>query len=222
MTPPSSTQPAPIRIIDTGIANTASVSAAFGRLGLAASLCESPDEVREAAAVVLPGVGSFGAGIGRLRELGLVDAIKERIEADRATLCVCLGLQLLGETSEESPGAVGLGVAPVAATHFPPGARTPQFGWNLVTPGAGFSLAEPGYAYFANTYRLTELPVGWAGATSDHAGPFVASMRKGNVLACQFHPELSGPWGLGLLASWARECAGLEARVPATGRAEAC
>ena len=104
----------------------------------------------------------------------------------------------------------------------PPGARTPQFGWNLVTPGAGYGLAEAGYAYFANTYRLTELPEGWSGASADHAGPFVASMRKGNVLACQFHPELSGPWGLGLLASWASAGAGLEAEVPVQGRAEAC
>ncbi|MFG0305654.1 MAG: imidazole glycerol phosphate synthase subunit HisH [Phycisphaerales bacterium JB040] len=214
MTLTDSNPDAPVRIIDTGIANTASVAAAFGRLGLASALCASPDVVRDAPAVVLPGVGAFGAGIARLRELGLVDAITERIASDRATLCVCLGMQLLGESSEETPGAVGLGVAPVAATHFPPGARTPQFGWNLVTPGSGYGLAGEGYAYFANTYRLTELPAGWSGATSDHVGPFIASMRRGNVLACQFHPELSGPWGLGLLGAWSRECAGLDASVP--------
>ena len=70
-------------------------------------------------------------------------------------------------------------------------------------------MADPGYAYFANTFRLTEVPSGWVGAMAEHGGEFVASMRRGNAVACQFHPELSGPWGLGLLAAWARECAGL-------------
>ena len=200
---------APIAIVNTGIANTASVRAAFTRLGLASRLCEDADSVTNAPAVVLPGVGSFGAGMDRLRELGLVDALRARVLQDKASLCICLGMQLLGETSEETPGAAGLGVVSSSATLFPPSVRTPQFGWNKVTPSEGYDLADAGYAYFANTYRLTELPAGWAGATADHGGPFLASMRRGNVLACQFHPELSGLWGLGLLEQWASRCAGL-------------
>ena len=113
-----------------------------------------------------------------------------------------MGLQLLCNSSEESPGATGLGCVDGAVTHFPAGVRAPQFGWNRVTAGAGCSLLEDGYAYFANSFRLAEPPAGWHAATAEHGGRFVAAMERGAVLACQFHPELSGRYGIDLLRRW--------------------
>ena len=196
MTPPT------VTIINTGIANTASVAAAFTRLGAAVELTDDPERARAATHLVLPGVGAFGPGIEMLRDRGLDTVIAERIAADRPTLCVCLGLQLLCATSDETPGATGLGVIDAHVGAFPDTVRTPQFGWNLTTPAGDARVLTPGYAYFANSFRLTAIPEGWAGAMSDHAGPFVAALERGATLACQFHPELSGPWGLDLLERW--------------------
>ena len=94
-----------------------------------------------------------------------------------------------------------LDIAPGSAT-FPDGGRAPQFGWNKVTAQAGCRLLQDGYAYFANSYRVRAVPDGWHAATADHGGPFVAAMERGAVLACQFHPELSGRYGIELLRRW--------------------
>jgi imidazole glycerol phosphate synthase glutamine amidotransferase subunit len=191
-----------VRIIETGVANIASLIAAFTRLGSQARLTRDPGEVATAPYLVLPGVGAFGAGMARLAEANLVAPIRARIAAGQPTLAVCLGLQLLCERSEESLGVEGLGVVPAAVTRFGAGARVPQFGWNRVTPTPEASLLEPGYAYFANSYRLAEAPAGFGAALADHGGPFVAALQRGTLLACQFHPELSGAWGQALLGRW--------------------
>lgn len=197
-----------VTIIETGIANTASVAAAFRRLGCTVALTDKPRDVERAPLVVLPGVGSFGAGMAKLRACNLTDPLRDRIAADRSTLCICLGLQLLFEASEESPGVKGLAIIPDTITRFPDSARTPQFGWNMVNAQNDCTLIQSGYAYFANSYRATRIPEGWRGAVADHAGPFVAAIEKigrdasARVLAGQFHPELSGPWGLALLERW--------------------
>lgn len=188
-------------IIRTGTANIASILAAFRRIGAAPRLAHDADDVAQADLVVLPGVGSFGASIEPLRADGTDEAILARIDADRSLLAVCVGLQLLAESSEESPGVQGLGVIPQRITAFT-GVRTPQFGWNRITAQPGTHLLRTGDAYFANSYRLTDIPAGWSAATSDHGGPFIAGLERGAVLACQFHPELSGRWGLDLLSRW--------------------
>lgn len=195
--------PQRIAVIVTGVANTASVLAAWRRLGADARPTEDPDVVRRADRVELPGVGSFGAAMERLRVLGIDQALRERVQAGRPTLAVCVGLQVLCDASEESPGETGLGLVPGTVRRFPGTVRVPQFGWNRVFA----SLAGPvgnGYAYFANSYRLPEAPVGFSAATADHGGPFVAALWRGDVLACQFHPELSGAWGLAMLDRWMR------------------
>ena len=102
----------------------------------------------------------------------------------------------------ESPGVGGLGCLDARVAHFPAGVRAPQFGWNAVVAGRDCALLRDGYAYFANSYRLPAAPAGWATATADHGGAFVAAMERGSVLACQFHPELSGSYGAQLLARW--------------------
>lgn len=196
---------AEVRIIDTGVANIASLLAALERLGRPARLTRSSVEVREASHVVLPGVGAFGAGMERLVGEGLDVALRRRLDDGGATLAVCLGLQLLCRSSEESPGVTGLGVVNAEVTRFGAGVRVPQFGWNRVEPTSGAGLLEPGFAYFANSFRVAELPQGWTGATADHGGSFVAALERGSLLACQFHPELSGRWGSELLGRWLDE-----------------
>lgn len=182
-----------VLIIDTGIANTASVSAAFERLGCAVTLTHDAALVRDASLVVLPGVGSFGAGMRALRLHGLDRVVIERVQENRPLLGICLGLQLLCVSSEESSGIEGLGVIDTDVTRFPASVRTPQHGWNRVGDG---------YAYFSNTYRIESIPPGWSGELSEHGGPFVACLWRGTTLACQFHPELSGAWGAALLTNW--------------------
>jgi glutamine amidotransferase len=189
-------------VLRTGTANLASVLAGLRRAGGAPRLCESPDEITVATHVVLPGVGAFAAAMERLRAAACVAPLVARLRAGRPTLCVCLGLQLLCEHSEESPGVPGLGVIPGTATRFPDTVRVPQFGWNRVTADPGCRLLDSGHAYFANSYRLAAAPPDWHVALTDHGGPFVAACERGRVLACQFHPELSGPWGLALLQRW--------------------
>ncbi len=136
-----------------------------------------------------------------LHRLGLVDVLRERIRAERPTLCICLGLQLLCESSEESPGVRGLGVIPASITKFRSG-RVPQLGWNRVEAPARPALVVSDHFYFANSYKLEVAPPGWAAATTDYEGRFTSAIERGPLLACQFHPELSGTAGLALIARW--------------------
>jgi imidazole glycerol-phosphate synthase subunit HisH len=191
---------ADVLIVPTGTANIASVMAAFRRLGAAPRVGERAEEVATAPRVMLPGVGAFGAAMARLVERGLDAALRERVAADRPTICICVGHQLLFEVGDESPGARGLGIVRGHVGRFPDGVRVPQFGWNEVHAGEESRLLEGGWAYFANSYRAAEAPPGWAAASATHGGPFVAAMERGNVVGCQFHPELSGAHGAALLA----------------------
>ncbi|MFG0285055.1 MAG: imidazole glycerol phosphate synthase subunit HisH [Phycisphaerales bacterium JB039] len=190
-----------VAIIRTGAANLASVCAAMDRCDARWRLVETGTDAASADRLVLPGVGSFGAVMRRLDAQGLIDPLRARIESGAPTLCICLGMQALLEGSDESPQAAGLGVAPGRAEAFE-GVRRPQLGWNAVEPDDGCALLRPGSACFANSYRLTEAPRGWNVAWAEHGGRFVAAMERGAVLACQFHPELSGAWGRALLERW--------------------
>jgi imidazole glycerol phosphate synthase glutamine amidotransferase subunit len=214
-------------VVDTKTANLASVLAGLRRAGAAARVSADAAEVGEAPLLVLPGVGAFAAGMERLVDLGLVDALAARVRAGRPLLAVCLGLQLLCAASDESPGLAGIGVIEAVVRRFPrevDGARllVPQLGWNRVLPEPGCRLLEPGYAYYANSYRLGEVPSGYFGAESDHGGPFVAALERDASLFCQFHPELSGAWGLGLLRRWLAAAEGWLAREGAAARGVAC
>jgi imidazole glycerol phosphate synthase glutamine amidotransferase subunit len=191
----------PIVVLATGVANVASVRAAFVRLGLDVAIQRDAATVRTAERLVLPGVGAFGAAMAELHRHGLVEALRDRLAAGRATLAICLGLQLLGRGSDESPGVAGLGVVDAVAQRFPASVCTPQLGWNQVVPAPGSPIAA-GVAFFANSYRFVSAPPGWRTAVADHGGPFVAAMARGRVLACQFHPELSGSYGAAMLRRW--------------------
>ncbi|MEM6787793.1 MAG: imidazole glycerol phosphate synthase subunit HisH [Myxococcota bacterium] len=189
-------------VIDTGTTNLASMMAALRRLDLEPEPVTQADGIADATRVVLPGVGAFGAGMRRLDERGFSDPLRARIAAGRPLLAVCLGLQLLCETSTESPGVTGLGVLPVPVERFATAAIVPQLGWNHVAPSPECALLRDGYAYFANSYRLTRAPAGWHAAFTTHGERFVAAVERGPILATQFHPELSGAWGHDLLAAW--------------------
>ena len=188
-------------MVPTGTANLASVRAALDRLGARSRLAADAAMIEDATHVVLPGVGSFGAAVAGLREAGLDRAIAARVKSGRPTLAMCVGLQVLFEASDESPDVTGLAALPGHVGRFPDSVRVPQFGWNRVVPEAGCRFVRPGYAYFANSYRALEAP-GCAIATAEHGGRFLAALEHGDVLACQFHPELSGAYGHRLIARW--------------------
>ncbi len=191
-----------VAVVSTGTANLASVLAGLRRAGAQPRISREIEDVKQAQALVLPGVGAMAAAMETIHEYGLADALKERIASGKPTLAICLGLQILGKTSEESPEARGLGVFDAHVSRFSGNVRIPQLGWNRVVPGEGCNLLRPGYAYFANSYKFDAAPDGWHAATCDHGGEFVAALEKNAVLACQFHPELSGAWGLELLKRW--------------------
>jgi glutamine amidotransferase len=191
-----------VLVVRTGVANLASMLAGLRKAGAEPHVSDDAGAVLAARAVVLPGVGAFAAGMASLRARKLDVAIADRVRGNRPLLAVCLGLQLLLETSEEGPEERGLGVVPGAARRFGEAVRVPQLGWNKVLPAAGCSLLHEGHAYFANSYRLATPPPGFAVATADHGGAFVAAIERGPLLACQFHPELSGTWGIDLLRRW--------------------
>lgn len=188
-------------VLPTGTANLASVLAAFARLGAAARIATEPAMVEDAERLVLPGVGTFGATMAGLRAAGLDAAIAARARAGAPVLAMCVGLQVLFETSDESPGSEGLAVLQGHVGRFPATVRTPQFGWNRIEPEPGCRLLEPGYAYFANSYRVLAAP-GCKVARAEHGETFVAALERGPLLACQFHPELSGTFGHDLIARW--------------------
>ena len=189
-------------IIATGVANTASIAAAFRRCGLETEFTTSAERVFEAPLVVLPGVGSFAAGMEMLQAYGLEEPLSRRFQDGDPLLAVCLGMQLLCTGSEESPGVRGLGLIDAQVERFGANARVPQFGWNLIEAPELSRMLESGFAYFANSYRIVEPPSGYLASTSFHGGPFVSALERGSMLACQFHPELSGRWGADLVRRW--------------------
>lgn len=192
----------PVTVVHTGVANLASVQAGLRRAGTEPVVTEDPRAAEDAERLALPGVGAFAPGMAKLAARGWVEPLRKRIEAGRPTLAICLGMHFLGSGSEEGCGVPGLSVFAEGAKRFPGDVRVPQIGWNAVTCGEGFRYLCEGYAYYANSYRLDAAPRGWCAAWSDHGGRFVAALERGSVLACQFHPELSGPWGIGLLRRW--------------------
>lgn len=190
-----------VLILPTGTANLASVEAAFQKLGARTARADDPANIATAKHVVLPGVGAFGATMAGLDAAGFTETVAERVKAGKATLSMCVGLQVLFETSEESPGARGLGVIEGSVGRFPSDVSVPQFGWNRIEAEATCRYLESGYAYFANSYCVGDAP-GCRTARAYHGKRFVAAFEKDDVVACQFHPELSGAFGLALIKRW--------------------
>src|SRR3989454_11385011 len=189
-------------IVNSGVANLASITSAFSRLGTSVVVTDDAAVVAAARRVVLPGVGAFGAGVQALRARGLDRAIADAVARGTPLLGVWLGMQMLCEQSEETPAVAGLGVIAGACRRLPDHVRVPHLGWNAVTAVSRAGLVDSGVAAFANSYALLEVPRGWTPAWTTHGVPFVAALERGRVPRCQFHPELSGAYGAALLERW--------------------
>ncbi|MCX7017121.1 MAG: imidazole glycerol phosphate synthase subunit HisH [Candidatus Sumerlaeota bacterium] len=195
-----------IAIVDYGMGNLRSVEKALQRLGFDARISSDPRAIERAERVVLPGVGAFGDGIEGLRSRGLIDVVKEAARSGRPFLGICVGLQLLFDSSEESPGAPGLGVIAGEVRRFRVNLKVPHMGWNKleVRPGSrllGALPPEP-YVYFVHSYAVYPDDAGVVAAEAEYGGRFTAAIERGNLFATQFHPEKSQSVGLGILKTF--------------------
>jgi len=193
-----------IAVLDYGIGNLRSAQKALEHVGADARLTADPGLVRDAAAVVLPGVGAFGRCMEALRASALEPVVHEAVESGRPFLGICVGMQLLYEGSEENPEAVGLGVLPGKVRRLSEGVKRPQMQWNVldvVRPCPLFDGFPPeAWVYFVHSFAADDETN--AVATCDYGGPVCAAVARDNVYATQFHPEKSAANGLHLLANF--------------------
>ncbi len=197
-----------IAIIDYDAGNLKSVEKAFDYLGEKAVITRDREEILSADRVVLPGVGAFGDAMDKLHRYGLVEVIKEVAASGRPFLGICLGLQLLFESSEETPGVGGLGICKGKILRIPDqeGLKIPHMGWNSLKydhPGRLFAgIPEGSYVYFVHSYYLKAEEPEIVKASTQYSTHIHASVEQGNVFACQFHPEKSSEVGLAILKNF--------------------
>jgi glutamine amidotransferase len=193
-----------VAVLDYGIGNLRSAQKALERLGADARLTADPDEVAAADGVVLPGVGAFGRCMEAMADTGLDKVATDAIGADVPFMGICVGMQLLYESSEESPGVEGLGALPGVVRRLGPGVKHPQMQWNTLDivgePALLAGLERPVWVYFVHSYAPE--PGADVVATCEYGGTVVAAVERGRLWATQFHPEKSGQAGLGLLANF--------------------
>lgn len=212
-----------VAVLDYGIGNLRSAQKALERVGADAHLTADPGVIGAADAVVLPGVGAFGRCVEALGEAGLTDiarrAAQEAASGEgRPFLGVCVGMQLLFDGSEESPGAAGLGVLAGRIRRLPDGVKRPQMQWNVLTwsgaPSITADQPDPCWMYFVHSYAADPVDPADVVATCDYGGPVTAVVARGRLWATQFHPEKSSANGLALLGSFVASAR----RVSAGGR----
>ena len=197
-----------IAIIDYDAGNIRSVEKALTRLGQEVWVTRDPERLLNADKVILPGVGSFGDAMEHLKEYGLVDVIHEIVDSGTPFLGICLGLQLLFERSDETPGVDGLGILKGEILRIPDkeGLKIPHMGWNsLDFPREGRlfrELPENPYVYFVHSYYLKAEDEDIVTATTEYSTTIHASVEKDNVFACQFHPEKSSDVGIQILKNF--------------------
>ena len=198
-----------IAIIDYDAGNIKSVEKALLSLGQEVTVTAKQDEILGADKIVLPGVGAFGDAMENLRKRQLDAVIREAVEKEIPFLGICLGLQVLFEQSEEAPGVEGLGILKGKICRIPnaEGLKIPHMGWNslhLENNGRLFKgIEDDPYVYFVHSYYLQAEEEEIVKATTQYSTCIHASVEKGNVFACQFHPEKSSRWGLKILENFA-------------------
>ena len=200
-----------IAVVDYGIGNLRSAEKALQHLGADARLTSNEREIAGADAVVLPGVGNFGACMRALRESGLETVTLDAATGGRPFMGICVGMQMLFDGSDESPDVVGLGVVPGRITRLPDTVRLPQMGWNTLEarPGTRLlaGLPDPAWCYFVHTYAPEPNDEAVVAAWCDYGRRFAAAVERGPLWATQFHPEKSGAVGLALLANFVKAAA---------------
>ena len=197
-----------IGIIDYDAGNIKSVEKALAYIGEETIVSRDPEVLLKADKAILPGVGSFGQAMENLHRYNLVPVIKDMVKNNTPFLGICLGLQLLFERSDETPGVEGLGILKGEILRIPdhPGLKIPHMGWNSLdfqNDGRLFkNLPEHPYVYFVHSYYLKAAEEDIVTATTEYSTHIHASVEKGNVFACQFHPEKSSDIGLQILKNF--------------------
>ena len=194
-----------IAIIDYDAGNLKSVEKALKSLGQETIVSRDSSVIKAADKVILPGVGSFGDAMNNLDHFNLVDTIKDIAESGKPFLGICLGLQLLFERSDETPGAEGLSILPGEILRIPPsdGLKIPHMGWNSINIKDNARLfngvPDNSYVYFVHSYYLKASDEDIVAVTTEYSTHIHASVEKNNIFACQFHPEKSSDIGLRIL-----------------------
>ena len=197
-----------IAVIDYGAGNLKSVKNALDHLGAANMRASTAKEILLADAVILPGVGEFGTAMAELERRGIKEAVIEAANGGRPLLGICLGMQLLFEAGEESPGAKGLGILPGRVPRFPAEMRLkiPHMGWNSVMPIKESRLLDGlpkgSYMYFVHSFYVKAAERADVSAISEYGLIFDAAVERGNIFGCQFHPEKSSNTGLHILKNF--------------------
>lgn len=197
-----------IAIIDYDAGNIKSVEKALLLLGQEVKITRDKDEILNADKVILPGVGAFGDAMGKIRQYGLEEVIHDVVRKKTPFLGICLGLQLMFERSDETPGVEGLGILKGEILRIPdcPGLKIPHMGWNSLkfqNNGRLFKgLPEDSYVYFVHSYYLKAEDESIVTATTEYSTHIHASVEHENVFACQFHPEKSSDVGIQILKNF--------------------
>ena len=197
-----------IAIIDYDAGNLKSVEKALQYLGEECIVTSDKEKLLKADKIILPGVGAFGDAMEKLHKFGLVDVIHKLVKENKPFLGICLGLQLMFESSEEGPGVKGLGLLPGKIVKFPEkeGFKIPHMGWNSIDVKEGSRLfkgvSNNSYVYFVHSYYLQAENENDVAATTEYITHVHASVEHDNIFACQFHPEKSGDVGLRILKNF--------------------
>jgi len=200
-----------IALVEYGAGNLPSVERALTRLGVESRRASSPEALADCDALILPGVGHFGALMRSLTERSLVKPLRDAVAARVPLLGICLGLQAMFATSDEAPGDTGLSLFSENVSALPATGRLPHMGWNQLRRVRPSKLLEgvPADAYFYFAHSYAALDAGEAGvALCDHSASFVAVLERGNVFATQFHPEKSGSVGAQVLSNFVSQAGG--------------
>lgn len=200
-----------IAVLDYGIGNLSSAQKALVRSGADARLTSDPGLARDADGVVLPGVGAFGACMNALRAAQLESVVHESVNSGRPFMGICVGMQMLFDSSVESPEARGLGIISGTVELISGDVRRPQMQWNKLhieqDDPVFVGLPATPWVYFVHSYAAQPADPKVVVATCDYGSRLTAVVRKGNVVATQFHPEKSAHDGLALLANFVASCA---------------